>query len=477
LLRSAGQFSAATLFAQAAGLARTYLAARLLGPTVYGTWLGLRLIVDYGNHLHLGAISGMHREVPLSRGRADQHEVESARETAFAFTLYTGLFGMMACAAAAFFVRDALERSILLAIAVVLLVNQLRAYYVTLLKADNRFREASVGSGLGSAAALGSVPFIYFFGMAGFVWGLVGMLCVETGYLVWCAGVPSPRLSAPMLKRLLAFGVPTTMIAFAEVLLSSVDRTVILEKLNAEQLGYYSVAFIGATFLVGVATVPTAVLYPRLSEQFGRTGRASELLRYVAEPLRLAGVGFAALIGAMVLALPALVHLFLPKYVVGIRAAQITIIGNYGVAVAGIACNAFLALDRQRLYLAIMLLSSGASYVLARLMVYVAPGLNAVAVGCSAGMFIFLLLAIFGACYVMEQRLAASARLAAAALAPIVYAGAAVAGIEYLLSSFTRLVEGSVARGACAELAFAVAMLPWVARAARSTFRDDSIKG
>src|SRR5439155_17973816 len=138
-----------------------------------------------------GANGGRHREVPRSRGQGDERRAGEARETAFAFVLLTGTLGALGCAGAALLVGEPLQRHVLFAIAAVLLLNQLRHYYGTLLKADNRFREASIGSGLGSAAAVLSLPIIWFGGMAGFVWGLVGMLAVETAYLAARAGVPA----------------------------------------------------------------------------------------------------------------------------------------------------------------------------------------------------------------------------------------------------------------------------------------------
>jgi O-antigen/teichoic acid export membrane protein len=474
LLRSATQFSAATIGAQAAGLLRTYAAAKLLGPMVYGTWLGLRLIVDYGNNLHLGVIFGMHRDVPLLRGRQDTHGVTEAKETAFAFVLLTGCLGMVACMVASVMVSRPLERQILLAIGVVLLVNQLRSYYVTLLKAENRFREASVGSALGSVAALTSVPAIYYAGMPGFIWGLVGMLTVETGYLVSRAGVPAARLSWPMLKRLFSFGFVTTVTAFAAVLLSSIDRTVILELLDTKQLGFYSVAFIGATFIIGVATVPTAVLYPRLSELYGRTNRPSDLIVYVTEPIRIAGVGFALLIGAMMLAVPAVVRLFLPQYEQGVVPAQIAIFGNYAVAIVGLACNGFLALNWQKLYLAVTLVATGVTYLLARSMVHVVPGLTGIAIGCCLGMFVYLVLGIFGAYYAMERPWTESLRVCGIALAPIVYVGAAVVAIDWVLARWTPLSVGSIGQGLCAEVLFGVVMLPWLVAVGRSLLKRSS---
>jgi len=77
------------------------------------------------------------------------------------------------------------------------------------------------------------------------------------------------------------------------------------------------------------------------------------------------------LLGAIYIALPALVNIFLPKYIEGITAARILMIGVFFSGVIGTTGNFFLATNKQILYLFILLGSAlfnlGVSFVLIRL--------------------------------------------------------------------------------------------------------------
>ena len=62
---------------------------------------------------------------------------------------------------------------------------------------------------------------------------------------------------------------------------------------TADVRGHYTPANLASTLFLGMAQVPGAVLYPRLGERFGRTGRPRELVTLVETPLRMVSIGFA----------------------------------------------------------------------------------------------------------------------------------------------------------------------------------------
>ncbi len=465
LIKSAMQFSGATAVSQAAGTVGTWLAAFLLGPPVFGIWLGMRLIVDYGQLLHLGSIFGMHRNLPVLRGRGDEAAIAEVKRTVFSFALTTAGIGALATAVVSSFWPRPSERPILLALVAVLFTNQVKAYYVTLFKAQNRFRESSTSLLIGAVAALASIPLIWAAGLGGFVAGLALQAACETGYLVVRSEVPRLEIRFRVLRQQLGIGLVMTLIVFGTTLLTSIDRTVILEKLDSTHLGYYGIAFLLTTFMTGVAGVPAAILYPRLSEQYGRTGRPADLAPLVIEPLRVLSVGFAVISGALALALPPAVHLLLPKYAPGVSAARLSLVGIYCYVVVFVAQMAFYTLNWQKLFLGVLLGSAAASYGLARLFVGIVPGLGAVAAGCSAGLVVFMVTTILLAFLIMERPGSEGARALGTTAAPLLGATALVVGIDALLGRL--LPSTSVARAAMAEAVFLVACAPFVWRVMR----------
>ena len=478
LLRSAAQFSFATVASQASGLLRAYYIGRALGPAVAGVWIGLQLVVSYGANAHLGAIFGMHRNVPLLLGRGDEAGARDAERSTLGFTLLAGLLCLAAVLAAALGALTPLEplvdhraRELLarlrdpgllpvsVGIALVLPTNLLRSYYLTLMRAHNRFREASVASLVGSAVGVAGIPLIRAYGLVGVVWGLLALVGAELLMLVRSAGVPRFGLSWPVLRRQFAYGLLTVAITLVSTLLGSIDRTVLLEHFTAEQRGLYYPAVLSATFFAGLASVPNAILFPRLSERFGRTGDPAELVGLVDGPLRVVAVGLSLVAGAAALAMPAVVARLLPRFVEGAAAAQLALLGVACSVAVGVVVNAFYALDRQWLFLGLSALGAAASYGVTEVGVRLWPSLEAVAVGTSIGYLLYAVPVVLVGWSIMEQPLAAGVRAVGRVLLPI--AASAVA-VWLILSITARLAApASIAGAALGEAAFLVVFGPW----------------
>ena len=500
LLKSAAQFSVAVVASQASGLLRAWFVAHALGPAAAGVWIGIQLVVTFAANAHLGAIFGLHRHVPLLRGKGDLEGAEAVRRTTLAFTSVMGLLCFFAVVLAAFGLlapletgtlrlpffpnpiglppswqvalanlRDPAERQLVIAVAAVLPANLLRSYYVTLFKADNRFRESTIASVWGSAVGIAAIPLIPRYGLAGVVWGMFALIVAELLYLMVKAGAPRLSFSWPVLRVQLVVGFVTVLITVANTWLMSVDRWTLFELFPAETRGYYYPALLAATFFYGLAAVPNAILYPRLSEQFGRTGEPGHLAALVDGPLRLVSVGFAYVAGAAAIALPVAVRLALPKFMPGVAASQIAMYGVACYVVVGVAINCFYALNRQLLFLAILVGSVGATYGLARLLAHFWLGLPAVAAGCSLGMLLFLVAVIVLAWIAMDRPAIEGLRTALLSIAPLLASG--VATLAILAATDRLFAPASLAAAAVGLLVFTALSSPLLLRVARALRR------
>ncbi|MSP59294.1 MAG: lipopolysaccharide biosynthesis protein [Myxococcales bacterium] len=461
LLKSTAHYAVAMFVSQGSGFLRVYVAAKVLGPAVFGVWLGLRLIIDYGAHLHLGVVFGMHRNVPLLRGQGDLAGADRAARTSFSFVLGMALLASACTAFAGAIWPRPSERGILFAIAAVLFVNLMRGHLQTAFKTENRFRELSTTSFIGAGVTVATLPLTYYAGLPGFVWGLFLQGLAEDAFLALRSGLPRLGIDRAALRHLLAVGLPAMAIVVASTLLTSIDRTVILERLDPVRLGHYGIAFIVATnFMISLAGIPHAVIYPRLTERYGRTGRREELAPLVLEPLSVMSVGFAALVAAGAIALPPLVRLFLPQFTPGIEAAQIALFGTYSYAVVGVLQACFYTLNWQKAYLAILLGAAGVSYLLARLFVGLWPGLPAVAAGCSLGLLLYMVAVVIGAFLIMGRTLREGLRALGRTLLPLGYSLACVLAFDAVAGRF--LPPESIRRGLIGEGVLLVAMGPWL---------------
>ncbi len=466
LLKSSLLVLLGTFASQGTGLLRAFVGARILGPGVFGVWLGLRLIVDYGVLLDVGVNSALLRFVPLMRGRGDLGASKRYQQAAFYFIAATGAVGVLGVVGAALVWPRASERSTLLAIAALVFLNLYRGYYVSLFKGNHRFGELAASSLIGGVVTLAAIPLFYWGGLLGFVGGMFAQALAETGYLVAREGLPRPGLRWQPLRELLAFGLPSVAIVFGAVALTSVDRAVIVATLGAAANGTYGGAALVVTILVNLAVVPNAVLSPRFAETYGRTGDARDLRRLLVEPLEPLTVGFAALIGAGAIALPVLLQLFLPKYLPGLAAARVAMFGAYANLVIGIAASCLSALSRQKLYMVLVLAVAGLCYLLALTAVHLWPGLPAVAAGISLGQALYAVAMVIACFLAMGLSIADGARAIGRMLLPI--AGAAALTAAITVGGERLLPGGAIARALVEELLFLTAAAPFLRRAAHS---------
>lgn len=468
LMRSTLAALVGTGASQGSALLRTFLAARLLGPAVYGVWLGVRLLVDYGVVLDGGTLPAMQRQVALSSGRGDVATAEGAKRTTFTFVAATGLLALVVVGGVALLPRYRAERAVLLGVALLLPANLVRGYYVSYFKARHRFRELAQSQVIGAGFTLATLPLIALWGLPGLAWGLVIQSLAEPCWLALRSELPRLGVDRRMLRALLAFGLPASGVLLLAVALGRVDITVILATLGNEQLGYYGVAAIVVTMLSNLAAVPNMVLSPRFSERYGQTGRPSELLPLYVKPLAVMTVGFALVVGAVYLALPPLTAHLLPKYLPGVGAARIVMIGCYCAVVVGVSASSLSALDHMKRYLAILACATAASYGLARLGAWLHPSLEAVALGAALGSLGYMLALSTAALRAMEQPARVVVAQLARTLAPLGYTMAWVVAIDWATGPLAAM---PARRALVGEGALVAVCAPWLWKVGRALLR------
>jgi O-antigen/teichoic acid export membrane protein len=484
VLKNAAQFLTATLASQASGTIRSIAIGSLLGPGAAGVWIGLQLVVAYAANAHVGAIYGMSLRLPRLRGAGDVAAVEESKRTTFTFTLLTGLasFALVAIAASGalaplskllnprlrevlLHLQESEIRGVVLAVGALLPVNLLKAYYVSLFKAESRFREASIGSLIGAVVGVATIALIPAYGLGGVAWGLLLLVGAETAYLAVRAGRPRFGIDVRVLRGQIAIGLVTVGVVLLGTLLGSIDRTVLFERFAAEPRGHYYPALLAATFFAGLAAVPNSVLYPRIAERYGQTGSPASLVSLVERALRVASTGFAFLAGAAAIGTPVVLRFALPRFAAGATAAQIAIGGYTFYIAVGVAVNVLTALDRQSIYLVILGVSAGASYAITNLVVGRWPSLEAVAAGTSAGYLIFFVGIITLAWLLMEQSGRRTVVALLRALAPLAWSTAAAAAI--IVVGRRLFPPASVVFAIIGEIAFAALMAPLLIAVAR----------
>lgn len=376
------RFTGSTLMVQASRLVVSLVAARLLGPDVWGHWFLLNLMLLYGSAFHLGVTNGMNREVPLQRGRGDPERIEVVQGVALTGVLWGSLVGASGLVLSAAFLTEPVLRSALPWMAFLFAITQVYNYLQTRLKSEGRFGRMS-GQQAGFALLLPTLalPLTAWAGLPGFISGqAVATVLVVVALALDPATPLRPRASFRAWRALVRIGLPIMLAGLLYALLTTVDRWVIGSVLGTTDLGHYSLAILILGVLALVPRVIGQQIYPRMAGAYGRTGSLSEVHRW-AKRQSLVSTGVTLPLAAVIAAAtPPFVRWALPEYEPGVAAMQIVVIGPVVQSLSAGYGNLLNTVDRQRVYLMAQAVGVVVNVALSLSLVHAGFGIEGVAV-------------------------------------------------------------------------------------------------
>jgi len=429
------KFSLAALVGGIGSFFSNYFAALLLGPTVWGTWQGAKLVLQYGVNLHLGVQNGMHREIPILRGKKESGQQATIIDVSFTFSFVIALIVSLGILFSTFIITMGPELRVSLRfIAIMVFLQYIYSFYGYLFRAYSEFDIVSRVTLIDGLSNGFSIGLIFPFGLLGFLGGQVLRLLITTAYSWWKSSYTiNWRWNSRVLKSLILIGFPIMLMIFANVIFTTIDRLLILKFLDARNLGFYSLGNLVFAPLLMIFTASNSVMYPRFAERYGETGDPRSLKRYITVPMEVLSSAMAVLVGVIYIALPLLTRVFLPKYVDGVPAARILMFGLFFYALAGMAGNMLLTINKQVLRLEILLASSLLNLVFSYAALRLGYGIAGVAIGTSVAYFGFFLASCTAALRYAEATNRESSSTLVKVLGPIFYIGAVIALLTFLM--------------------------------------------
>ncbi len=341
---------ASSYIALLAALVRSILIMRLIGPRGRGIQRLVGLIKGYLSTTTIAFRHGTSKELPLAIGARDaQRAAEAADAGYFAVTVLTALAGLGMLLYAIFISKGSWEWRVALSVGGgLLLADDLIALYWSVLRSWSRFQTLAVGELVRTAG-----QFVFMVGGA----RLLGVTGVMLGWLASALAVllyldltsrirTAWRPSWSHVWRLAAIGLPVALISFSDVLLRSIDGTVLVRFYGEEQFGLYSVAMQMAAYLYALPQAAGFVIWPKVLESYGAEATIERKRRRVMLPT----VGLAALMpvlgGVAGRLLPSAIDLVVPRFAPAVPAAQVLSMGATFLAMP-LATNAALVANDQ----------------------------------------------------------------------------------------------------------------------------------
>lgn len=360
-------FAGGNLLNMVLRLAGGILTARFAAPAILGLFNGMGLVLGYASFLQLGILNGLNRELPFYIGQDDTPQAESLAAAGQAWALIIGGFGagVLLVLAVWFAVRGQLQLATgwaTYAVSIFLLFYS-QLYLQITYRTGGDFARMSVINVVQNGLAFVLVGLVWLFGFYGLCLRLVLMGLVGMALLwYWRPMKVGPRWNRSHLIQLLKVGAPIFLVGQLYSWWIVLDCTLVLKFAGVKFLGLYQLSVMAG---MAVETLPMAVsqiLYPKMAEEFGRTGSVRRLVALSVKPVIATVLCMVPIVIACWLLLPMAVKLLMPNYANGIEAARWAIIVAATMTVAPVN-NVFNVVKRQDLYLAAVIGGMATYYI------------------------------------------------------------------------------------------------------------------
>ncbi|MGB2599474.1 MAG: hypothetical protein WBC99_03430, partial [Candidatus Omnitrophota bacterium] len=231
-------YSSGNYISQALGMLGGFLLRVFLTPYYMGIWQGLNIIKTYASYTNLGVSRSAAREIAYFRGKKDEAKSELLKNVGFTFSvMMISLLGA-GCIAFALIRRTHINNYLfwgMIAIGVIVVLERLESYIVTILRAKKKFFAESLVKVINSLVNLALILVIVRnFKLFGLYAAHILVFALSIAMLVSISRESFKlAMDGKELKHLVKIGVPLVLLGVMFVNLTNVDRIVILRMLGA----------------------------------------------------------------------------------------------------------------------------------------------------------------------------------------------------------------------------------------------------
>lgn len=325
---------------------------RIIGPYLAGVLATLTLLTSYCVFSNFGLLNVAERDLPVLKGAGNSERFNRMQGTVFTLTVISGVVFAVLTIVAALIYRGSIDSALfegLVVFALVVVLQQWGAYYITLLRTNQEFVFLSkVQLLLAVLASFGNVLSALLFGFRGMLISILLVAVVQIALFSRHEGqLPALGLDRHEVKHMFSVGVP--LMAFGLVLtgMRTIDNIMVLRLLGTEALGLYSIALMANVILFALTNSLSGVLYPRMQTSYGRSKTMESLSLYVIRPTLIMGAILPVLIALLFFGTPFAVQVFLPQFIPGLPAFRVIVTVTYFFAMFQMSISFLIALNKQ----------------------------------------------------------------------------------------------------------------------------------
>lgn len=376
-------FSTTTLLSQGTRFGISIFAAKTLGPSIWGIWQLLYLILAYSSLSHLGITNAMNREVPLLSGKGEMQKVREVEAVTMGSVLIASLIAGSLLLFVSFFASGSVPTSSMLCMVFLFVSYTTYNYFEVYLRANGLFFEMSRQQLFFSLMFILLVtPAIVIFKFEGFLLSQAVVIMLTVAFIIKTLPVIiKPVFDFTTAFRLIKIGFPIMIGMILFTFMNTADRWMIATWLNLEQLGYYSLAIMVLRALMVVPTVIAQQIFPNMAQSWGKTNSCKDLKKWIRLHCFMC-LGLLVPLSTLVWWLmPIFVSRFMPDFVPGIAAMKISLAMPLFFGLSTAYVNLLNTVDQQFKVMLIRGVALICNLLLNSIFLHFGLGINGVALG------------------------------------------------------------------------------------------------
>lgn len=392
IIKQSSHYVSTSLIGQGIGLFRAVLMPVLFSPTQLGIWNFMNMILSYTPHTQLGLMHGLNKRIPLMKGIGDLEEEAKIRNSVFWVNLILCIPVFIGIFLFSYFSQE-LYKIPFRILSVVVVIQMIYYYYFSLLRSNSKFIIVSNGIFLTAIlTAIFVITFAYGFKNP-IVGGLIGLgLSTLLVLIYWHKNINYSfefDINWFTIKKCFYMGFPILAIGIIDSLSVSIDRLFIAVNLDADQLGFYALGIMISGILSIIPGSIASVLYTNMLEKFSVSKNPKDVAGLLIGPMRLIWALMTTLICVIIIVLPLLINLLIPKYSASIPIVEMLTLGSFFMSSSLLPGQFLISINKQKYIIIIQLFICAIVLLIDIILTNFGFGLKGIAFGTIIGYIIY----------------------------------------------------------------------------------------
>ena len=367
--------------------------ARVLGPADFGVFSALMLIVNYSQYSDLGLFSAMLKKVPFYSGKKEYNKAQKTEDIAFSGAMIIIIFISLILIIASFFIKNLSPNTInsLRIIAVIITLQQIFFFYQNHLRIEKKFLL------IGKTLLIYSIT--YFISIIILIMGfrLEGVffasLIAYSIALIYIFKKENFKFRINIMPKktvqLMGFGFPLLTIGIMYIILTSIDKLMIIKFMDKIQLGYYSIAIMIAGIIFFIPQAITYIMFSHFLERYGEREDKLHIKNHLFQPTLIISYLLPIVIGLVFITAPVAVYYILPKYIQGITSVKILVCATFFMSVIVSAGNFLVTLNKEKKMVSTQIIFITLAIILNYIFITRGYGINGIAIATAMSYFFY----------------------------------------------------------------------------------------